>query len=317
MKRSGIIAGTWMSIRGFKRRLLIACVALLQGSILAENAAARDWSAPTGWTIAEATSGCGTVVKFEGTGNTELAIFLDIDGTVLLTAINDNWTSEEGKLYNLSFVIGTHVFNGNSVGYAREGKRGFLTKFGSGFLDELAAGNALHVLLGTTTVDSLTLKGSQAVVAQVRKCALYIKGVRTAEDQAKSRLANIPVDPFAGNTGTPATLTLPAGGGVAANSSPKVIIGPEWLAKPNVNQFKQYYPELADRSDKTGEAIIQCAVKADGALQSCTIISETPEEYGFGAAAIGLSGFFRLKPVAKGGQKVEGGTVQLPISFHH
>jgi len=77
----------------------------------------------------------------------------------------------------------------------------------------------------------------------------------------------------------------------------------------------RYYPEKAQRAGVEGAATISCIVNASGLLHDCTVVEETPADYGFGEAAIKMSVLFRMRPLTKSGQKVDGGTVRLPIRF--
>lgn len=60
--------------------------------------------------------------------------------------------------------------------------------------------------------------------------------------------------------------------------------------------------------DVRGEARLKCQVKHDGALDDCEVISETPEERGFGSAALRLSR--GLREPSRAGQ-----TINLPVRF--
>ena len=56
-------------------------------------------------------------------------------------------------------------------------------------------------------------------------------------------------------------------------------------------------------------------VTAKGTLVNCDVVSESPENYGFGDAAIRLSKIFRMRPKTSDGAAVEGGTVRIPLAF--
>lgn len=96
---------------------------------------------------------------------------------------------------------------------------------------------------------------------------------------------------------------------------PSVIERPDWLKMPTAAQVANAYPERALHRDVPGKATLSCKVTAVGAVRNCLVVSETPSEYGFGAAALKLSKNFRMKPQTIDGQPVEGADVRIPLTF--
>ena len=78
----------------------------------------------------------------------------------------------------------------------------------------------------------------------------------------------------------------------------------------------RYYPERATRMEVGGSAALSCTVTARGTLTGCSVTSESPADMGFGDAAIKLSKLFKMRPMSKDGQPVDGGTVRIPIRFN-
>jgi protein TonB len=60
---------------------------------------------------------------------------------------------------------------------------------------------------------------------------------------------------------------------------------------------------------------MRCSVTAQGRLTGCTIIAEDPKGYGFGDAALGAAGQFKLRPQTSDGTPVDGGTWTTRLTF--
>jgi TonB family protein len=73
------------------------------------------------------------------------------------------------------------------------------------------------------------------------------------------------------------------------------------------------YPAHAERHSVEGKAVIDCAVRADGWLFNCRVVSETPNGEDFGLAAVALSQKFRMLPPPDGYARPV--SVTIPVMF--
>lgn len=93
------------------------------------------------------------------------------------------------------------------------------------------------------------------------------------------------------------------------------ITDPDWRRVENPGNPLRFYPKQAQDLSVEGAATISCVVDADGRLQDCKVLDETPAGYGFGDAALRMKVLFRMKPLSRSGQPVDGGVVRVPIRF--
>ena len=75
----------------------------------------------------------------------------------------------------------------------------------------------------------------------------------------------------------------------------------------------RYYPPAAQKAGVEGKAMINCLLAAGG-LTDCRVVSESPEGYGFGVAAVQMSVLFDMRPELRDGQPVVE-RVTIPIDF--
>jgi protein TonB len=89
----------------------------------------------------------------------------------------------------------------------------------------------------------------------------------------------------------------------APPSGPPEITNPQWLRRPT--NLAAYYPPRAVGREVEGEVLLDCRVLTTGHL-SCTILSEMPENYGFGRAALRIARDHRMSPAMRDGVAIEG-----------
>jgi len=90
-----------------------------------------------------------------------------------------------------------------------------------------------------------------------------------------------------------------------------VIDRPEWLKRPSAPQ----YPKLAVQAHVSGSTRILCVVTAEGLLEKCEVLSETPPGYGFGQAGLNMTNQMQMRPPTRDGHPVDGATVVIPFRF--
>ena len=108
---------------------------------------------------------------------------------------------------------------------------------------------------------------------------------------------------------------LLAGSAAHAQSEKNSATGEfEWLQKPTAEDLAAVYPPRAYQEFKDGQAILKCKVAQDGSLTECHA-SERPMGYGFAAAAIWVSHWFRAPQKTSTGEPTAGKEVTIPLQW--
>ena len=77
-----------------------------------------------------------------------------------------------------------------------------------------------------------------------------------------------------------------------------------WLSTPQGPALSRYYPERAQRLNKSGAAQAVCTIATDGRLSDCAVMAEAPAGFAFGDALLKLSRFYQAAPETPAGLKV-------------
>jgi len=152
------------------------------------------------WTVAvsQDKKGCFLTRAYQVPGGTTLLFGLDTDGSNRLSVLNANWSIKERERQNLNFRLSNIAFPKHlAIGMASEEKKGFVTSFGVKFPDHFAASSFLNISRGTVPVEELSLDGSGAAVAELRKCVDLYRGKPATDARGSARGGHIPIDPFA------------------------------------------------------------------------------------------------------------------------
>lgn len=86
-----------------------------------------------------------------------------------------------------------------------------------------------------------------------------------------------------------------------------------WAGGPTPEQLEKAFPPAAKAAGVSGRSTIACKVNAAGEMTDCKVVSEEPSAAGFGAAALSVAPFFKLKPKTDSGRSVEGATIRIPL----
>lgn len=92
-----------------------------------------------------------------------------------------------------------------------------------------------------------------------------------------------------------------------------VFAAPQWLEAPVID-VQTYYPREAFKAHMPGRVVVAGDIAASGELR-CRVVSEEPADAGFGQAGLEICRQFRLSPLKIDGVPVDGGQVEVPISF--
>jgi len=78
-----------------------------------------------------------------------------------------------------------------------------------------------------------------------------------------------------------------------AQDIPSRPFTPEFDQRPDNQDFRRHYPEMAQRHNRQGMSVLCCVVREDRRL-NCAVAFEAPAQEGFGQASLTVSQEYRL-----------------------
>ncbi|OJU13757.1 MAG: hypothetical protein BGN86_15385 [Caulobacterales bacterium 68-7] len=89
---------------------------------------------------------------------------------------------------------------------------------------------------------------------------------------------------------------------------------PIWVRAPSLEQVEAAYP-AATAKGATGKAVVRCAFDIEGRTTDCEVLSQTPADRGFGAAALKLVDDFVVLHTADDADVLPGVIADIPVTF--
>ncbi len=85
---------------------------------------------------------------------------------------------------------------------------------------------------------------------------------------------------------------------ITPSDAPPLIENLEWRSRPSGADLARLYPDRARQGGVSGQANVLCIVRANGSLDECRSLYESPAGYGFGEATrLAAQRHFRFHPV--------------------
>jgi hypothetical protein len=106
-----------------------------------------------------------------------------------------------------------------------------------------------------------------------------------------------------------------AAGSVRAEND--VIRDPPWRYWPSQADVNRDFPEKANAKNIPGRVSMRCVGSANGRLNDCMVLEETPVDLGFGDAALKTVARLVLDPKTSDGRPTAGATVEFTLSYYY
>jgi hypothetical protein len=123
-----------------------------------------------------------------------------------------------------------------------------------------------------------------------------------------------PSNPGANSGANPgAATTIPVSNPATQAAAPPAA-SVVWTRRPTSQSVGALYPRQALRDRQNGFVTLDCAVRADLQM-SCTVVSETPAEEGFGRAALQVARDYRARATMSNGASSVGARSRIQVNF--
>lgn len=107
-----------------------------------------------------------------------------------------------------------------------------------------------------------------------------------------------------------------SGAGVGAGSGGSTVTVARWVKRPGPRELNPDIPTEVRKRGISGKAFLVCRVRRDKHLRDCSVLKETPQGSGFGAAALAASPKFRIYPPKVDGKPADLAWVIVPIEYN-
>ena len=105
------------------------------------------------------------------------------------------------------------------------------------------------------------------------------------------------------------------GRGQGSGSGDGAGAGPRFVRGPTQGELRALHPREAFRRRQGGSVQLDCRLAADGRLSGCRVASETPQNMGFGAAALAAAQYFRFRPGVRDGRPIDGAEIRVGVEW--
>lgn len=238
------------------------------------SAVASDRLVVGGFTIVESAGSCAAHADFPFEGRSDVKFAIASAGNRVAFAFHSlDWTRPaEGTEVALQFLGRGGDVSASFKGLVRPNTYagvydGFVATLDSGSLDDFATAHSLMVAREGDVITYLNLEGSARAAIALRQCFERVQRRVHADAEAERVWDYIEKDPFAA---PPAADAIRKPG--------------QWSRPPR--PARSDAPQQFRDHGGAGSATLDCLVDTRGQPGSCRIISEAPEGFGLGEAAI-------------------------------